>query len=100
MRSTVELMQILCRVYLAEALSCLSVRAKKRHIKSITVCMSINPGSRQQMVAYDIREDVCNDSCDLQWKMQEYLVILHQHFLACQPPISGGVSRSDLIIFT
>ena len=50
--------------------------AEDRHIKSITVCMSANCGSSQTIVAYDIREDVCNDSChlNLQWKMQEYLV--------------------------
>ena len=33
-----------------------------RHIKSITVCMSINPGSIKTIVAYDIGEDVCSDS--------------------------------------
>ena len=36
--------------------------AEDRHIKSITVCMRMNPNSRQNIVAYDIREDVCNDS--------------------------------------
>ena len=59
----------------------LSVGAEKCYIKSITVwSMSINPGSKQQIVAYDI----------IQWKMQ---VILHHFctyyrintFLACQP---------------
>ena len=33
-----------------------------RHIKSITVCMSLHWCSSQTRVAYDIREDVCNDS--------------------------------------
>ena len=37
MRSTVELMQVQCCMYLAEASSYLSMRAEKRHIKSITV---------------------------------------------------------------
>ena len=38
------------------------MRAEDRHIKSITACMSINTGSSQTIVAYDIGEDVCNDS--------------------------------------
>ena len=57
-------MQIQCRkcpdAASAEAEDLMSV--EDRHIKSITVYMSINPVSSQTIVAYDIREDVCNDS--------------------------------------
>ena len=38
------------------------MRAEDCHIKSITVFMSIIPGSSQTIVLTDIREDVCNDS--------------------------------------
>ena len=36
--------------------------AEDRHIKSVTVCMYINLGSSQTIVAYDIGEDAGNDS--------------------------------------
>ena len=66
--SKVELMQIQCRMCpdaaSASAEDLMIMTAEDRHIKfkSITLCMSANCGSRQTIVAYDIREDVCNDS--------------------------------------
>ena len=64
--STVELMQIHCWMCPDAALAEDLMRAEGRHIKSITVCTSANCGSNQTIVAYDIREDVCNDSYDPQ----------------------------------
>ena len=58
MRSTVELMQIQCRMCPAAASLEDLMTAEDRHIKSITVCRSIQPGLIQTIVAYDIREDV------------------------------------------
>ena len=55
-------MQIQCRICSDAASAEDLMTAEDSHIKSITVCMSINPGSSQTIVAYDIREDVCNDS--------------------------------------
>ena len=61
--STVELMQIQCRMCPEDAASAEELMTDEaRHIKSITVRMSANCGSSQSIVAYDIREDVCNDS--------------------------------------
>ena len=49
--------------------------AEHHHVKSITVCMSINPGLSHTIILYDIREDVCNDSLDLQSNSCRYSVV-------------------------
>ena len=52
-----------CRMYPDEASAEAEdpMTAEDRHIKSITLCMSTYPGSSQTIVAYDIRENVCNE---------------------------------------
>ena len=64
-QSIVELMKMQCRMCPDAATDEILMRAEDRHTKSIIVCKSINTGSRQLIVAYDIGEHVCNDSYDL-----------------------------------
>ena len=60
--SKVELMQTQCRMCSDAASAEDLMTTEDRHIMSITVCMSANCGSSQTIGAYDMREDIGNDS--------------------------------------
>ena len=55
-------MQTQCRMCSDAASAEDLMTTEDRHIMSITVCMSANCGSSQTIGAYDMREDIGNDS--------------------------------------